>query len=139
MARTLCVGVVLYKENSVLLVRHTASARLPTGAYGFPAGRVEPGESLEDAAIRELEEETGLRTSANYLTRLPEKKSTLGMKTGTEQFEFHPFLCTKYSGELRPGAKTTPEFIDIGSLDSILLASDDIPGIARKYFPGSMG
>ncbi len=37
--RTCSVGVVIYKGNKVLLVRHTESARLPTDSYGFPAGR----------------------------------------------------------------------------------------------------
>jgi ADP-ribose pyrophosphatase len=40
--------------------------RVPVGGYiiGFPAGLLEPGESLEDAVRREMREETGLEVTA---------------------------------------------------------------------------
>jgi len=53
------VSVALVRGDSVLLVRRRfAPAR---GLYAFPGGRVEAGESLEEAARRELFEETGLQ------------------------------------------------------------------------------
>lgn len=56
------VSVALVREDSVLLVRR----RLPPsqGWYAFPGGRVETDEALEDAARRELAEETGLTAGA---------------------------------------------------------------------------
>lgn len=54
-------GVVIYSlyQDKVVLVRQY---RYPIGAfvYEFPAGLVEPGENMEQAAIREMYEETGL-------------------------------------------------------------------------------
>ena len=54
-------GVVIYSlyQDKVVLVRQY---RYPIGAfvYEFPAGLVEPGENMEQAAIRETYEETGL-------------------------------------------------------------------------------
>lgn len=54
-------GVVIYGlyQDQVVLVRQY---RYPVGGfvYEFPAGLVEPGEDMEQAAIRELYEETGL-------------------------------------------------------------------------------
>lgn len=52
------VSVALMRGNSILLVkRGQAPSR---GYYAFPGGRVEPGETDEQAARRELLEETGL-------------------------------------------------------------------------------
>lgn len=54
-------GVVIYSlyQDKVVLVRQY---RYPIGTfvYEFPAGLVEPGENMEQAAIREMYEETGL-------------------------------------------------------------------------------
>ncbi|MET8298178.1 NUDIX hydrolase [Streptomyces sp. NPDC005180] len=56
-----CPGVaaaIVVHEGHVLLVRRRVSeGRL---SWQFPAGKVEPGESREDAAVRETQEETGL-------------------------------------------------------------------------------
>jgi 8-oxo-dGTP diphosphatase len=52
------VSVALLRANTLLLVRR---GRPPSfGFYAFPGGRVEAGEQLEEAARRELAEETGL-------------------------------------------------------------------------------
>lgn len=52
------VSVILVENGRVLLVRR---ANPPShNLYAFPGGRVDPGEMLEEAALRELAEETGL-------------------------------------------------------------------------------
>jgi len=48
-------------ESRVLLVRQTAGQRLWT----LPGGKVRPRESLQDALLREVLEETGLRAQAD--------------------------------------------------------------------------
>ena len=53
-----CGAVVFRKENGIfkyLLIRNRRSAH-----WGFPKGHVEPGETDEETAIREVAEETGL-------------------------------------------------------------------------------
>ncbi|ANE43829.1 NUDIX hydrolase [Deinococcus puniceus] len=51
-------GVVFDALGRVLLVRYRGS-----GAWAFPKGHVEPGETLEQTAVREVQEETGVRAS----------------------------------------------------------------------------
>ena len=55
-----CVGaIVLDEDGRILLVRR---ANPPAqGLWSIPGGRVEPGEGDEQAVVRELAEETGLR------------------------------------------------------------------------------
>mgnify|MGYP003488898396 FL=1 len=52
------VGVVCLKGDEVLLIRRGTPPR--QGEWSLPGGRIEPGEAVTAAALRELREETGV-------------------------------------------------------------------------------
>jgi len=52
------VGVVAERRGRLLLVRRNHEPHL--GEWSFPSGYVDAGEVLEEAAVREAKEETGL-------------------------------------------------------------------------------
>jgi len=63
------VIVIVHDGRQALLGRQ---ASWPKGRYSALAGFVEPGESLEDAVVREVAEETGIRvTEAHYFASQP--------------------------------------------------------------------
>lgn len=53
-----CVGAIVVDEDDLLLIRRGRGAA--QGEWSIPGGRVEPGELLAEAVVRELLEETGL-------------------------------------------------------------------------------
>lgn len=56
-----CVGVVCIKDSRVLLIRRGNAPM--AGRWSVPGGRIEPGETAEEAALRELGEETGVEAA----------------------------------------------------------------------------
>jgi ADP-ribose pyrophosphatase YjhB (NUDIX family) len=51
-------AIVVHEGRFLLVLRANPPGK---GVYAFPGGRAEAGETPEETAIRELEEETGLR------------------------------------------------------------------------------
>lgn len=69
--------VLVFNENNEILL----NLRADTGTWGIIGGGMEPGESLEETAARELLEETGLRA---------ERFELLGVFSGKELFFRYP-------------------------------------------------
>ena len=68
-----CVGAIAVDNDRLLLVRrgHGAAA----GEWSVPGGRVEAGETLAEAVVRELLEETGVEGVCNDLVGWVERIS----------------------------------------------------------------
>jgi 8-oxo-dGTP pyrophosphatase MutT (NUDIX family) len=58
-------------------------------AWCFPGGGIEPGETAREGAVRELEEETGIRVAPDDLTDLGE----LEVDSTHGRFRYHVFVA----------------------------------------------
>ncbi|RMH94191.1 Nudix family hydrolase [Lysobacter pythonis] len=77
-------GVVTDVRDRVLLARRTEGRDL-SGLWEFPGGKVDPGETPEDALVRELREELGIeaRVGASLIAvpqRMPHKRIVLDVR-----------------------------------------------------------
>ncbi len=113
------VGIVVIKGDKVLLVESGSNSSHLNGSHGLPAGKVDPGETHIQAAIRELKEETGLDTEEKSLIPLKVFEATIQQKQGLVNFIWHTFLCTLYTGDLRSTEETTPKWVPISELPNI--------------------
>ncbi len=53
------------KDAALILTRRASTLKDHAGQWAFPGGRMEPGEGPDDTALRELEEEVGLKLDRN--------------------------------------------------------------------------
>ena len=61
------VSACIWRDGRVLMIQR---AKPPVGLWAFPGGHVEPGETLQEAAARELMEETGMTAEFSGLVGL---------------------------------------------------------------------
>lgn len=95
------VGVLVVQDG-----RFLCGTRLKGGSVGGPGGHIEAGESPEDAAIRETQEEFGIT---------PKDLMPVAFLSGLKPpyCPSHVFLCTDFDGSIRcaDGEMTSPGFI----------------------------
>ncbi|MDB5529701.1 MAG: hypothetical protein JWR51_2804 [Devosia sp.] len=91
---TLGARVMLIDADKVLLIRHTY-----VPGWQFPGGGVDPGETIESAARRELLEETGYKATGSlelfgiYHNKIATNRDHVALYVGRQfeqQFEFRP-------------------------------------------------
>jgi 8-oxo-dGTP pyrophosphatase MutT (NUDIX family) len=127
-------GILLDAEGRLLLVHRTDN-----DMWGLPGGAVELGETLEDAAVREVHEEVGLTCHRLKL---------FGVYSGPELYYRYPngdevhnvavsFLCRDFSGTIEVDNVEVKEasFFSLDGLPSEISPVDRfiIEDIVRRY------
>jgi len=94
----LAVSAAIFREGRVLIVRR---ARPPAnGLYTLPGGGVELGETLEEAVVREVREETGLTIVPIALAGYRQAIARDDAGRVERHFVILPFAARWVSGEI---------------------------------------
>jgi len=91
------VGAIIIEHDRVVLVKRGHPPLL--GEWSIPGGVVEAGETLREAAVREVLEETGLRVEVGALLGVYDRI----LRDADERTLYHyvliDFLCRRIAGE----------------------------------------
>lgn len=123
------IGVVVLRQQAVLLVRRGRPPNL--GAWSIPGGAQELGETAEQAARRELAEETGLSVGALHLAANVD--SIAHDETGRVRFHYTiiDFAARWVEGEPRAGSDVIDaSWAGLDRLESFALWSEAVRVIA---------
>ena len=106
----LAVGAVVLQGSRILLIKRKYPPS--AGWWSVPGGHVEEGETLEDAVLRELQEETGLIGVNPKLVALTEYISRRH-----NSVKYHYLIVDYLITSIRGDLKRSDEILDIGFFD----------------------
>ncbi len=95
------VGVVVFDKNGVLLVKRGEQPL--KGNWTIPGGVVEVGETLKDAAMREILEECGIHVKNLKFVDVVELIDRQGDRT-KYHYVIIDFVALEYRGSPKPGS-----------------------------------
>ena len=102
------VKCILLEKGKVVITKYLQGKK--EGYYDIPGGKVENGETPEEAAIREAKEETGMEVSCLI------KKGIFEVEYPERKYYFDVFIANKYKGVPQHFEENTSEWIDINEL-----------------------
>ncbi|AIW14953.1 8-oxo-dGTP diphosphatase MutT [Vibrio tubiashii] len=96
-------GIIFNQDKSQVFITKRPDDKHKGGFWEFPGGKVEQGETIEQAMVRELEEEVGITTTEQALFEhlefdYPDKSLKFDFMTVT-QFEGQPYGKEGQQGE----------------------------------------
>jgi 8-oxo-dGTP diphosphatase len=127
------VSVALVRGEAVLLVKRALEPS--RGLYAFPGGRVEAGETSEEAARRELLEETGMTAAA--LT--PLREYLIDALVDGEEIAYRLEVFTGKAAGGEPACASDAEeacFYTLAEMEKLAL-TDSILDVSRELLGGS--
>lgn len=124
------LGVIVH-DDSVLLVRRLNQP--DAGKWGYPGGWIEPGETIAQAAVRELFEETKVRAEARWAFNALDAFDYDQQGSLRRQFVMIAVLCAWVSGTPIAGDDATEAaWFPISKLSSLEDVSEDVDTLAYQ-------
>lgn len=117
---TLCL---LLKENEVLLAMKKRG--FGVGKWNGVGGKVEEGESIEEAAVREIKEEIGVSTKLDSLEKVGNVKFYFKDNPEWNQ-QMHIFLVKEWEGEPQESEEMRPQWFSRKSVPIKKMWSSDV-------------
>lgn len=120
------VAIVIFNKEGQVLLQKRADVKL----WGIPSGHVEPGETVRDAAIREVLEETGLQVEITRLIGVYSEPSSQIFKYPDGRITHFVTCC--FQAEVVGGNLTIcpPETLDLR-----YFPCDNLPSDILKMHP----
>ena len=112
--------VLLRNEEQVLLAMKKRGFGI--GKYNGVGGKLEPGETIQQAAIRECEEEVGIIPSA--LKQVAELTFHYDQKPNWDQV-VHVFISTEYTGDAIETEEMKPSWFNLADIPYDSMWPDD--------------
>lgn len=119
----------LINDDEILTIKYKDDNK-KAGYYDIPGGKIEDGETAEQAAIRELKEETGI-TAKNL-----KNKGILKVEYPDRIFNFKIFLSTEFNGEISPIENNISKWVKIEELLKEPKILSNIALLDRKFITG---
>ena len=126
------VGGVVVRDGRVLLVRRGKEPLY--GRWTVPGGTVELGETLEEALVREMEEETCLRVEPVEVLTVFDRIERDGGRVAYH-YVIVDYLCRWRSGEARAAA----DALEVAWASGAELAGYDLPPKALEVVRDALG
>ena len=117
------VAAALINPDGKVLVQKRGANRSMAGLWEFPGGKVEPNERPENALVRELDEELGIRVIPDDLTPLSFASAPLGEK----HLLLMLYVCRKWLGVPAALDAEAIQWWSINALHDLEMPPADVP------------
>lgn len=118
-------GIIFNQDKSQVFITKRPDDKHKGGFWEFPGGKVEPGETIEQAMVRELEEEIGITTTEQTLFE------HLEFDYPDKSLKFDFITVTQFGGQPYGKEGQQGEWVNVEELANYAFPEANVPILER--------